>query len=246
MKLNKVSIIVALLGCVGVLCVVVGQESVIREAGAAEGSAEKAPVQKAVQEKAAAYPDYDIGLFSHKAHITGAKLQCADCHNKIFQMSASIAKANGDFDRTCFEEGRYCGACHDGSKAFSLQEEANCKRCHGNDVNPPATVLFEKPLKAVPYDHALHTRELGLACNECHIHLFEMKTGSTGEKPDFTMEAMYNGKYCGACHDGTLAFDLRKADSCSKCHIEGSEFKPAALGTAGAGEKKEAAKEAAH
>lgn len=216
--------IVVLLGSIGVF--VTGLKNGTQEAQAAT---QEAPVQGA---PAVLFPDYEIGLFSHKAHVTGAALQCTACHNGIFEMSASTAKGNDDFNKISFGEGKYCGACHNGSVAFGVQDEASCSRCHGNDVTSPDTILLEKPLKAILFNHALHNKGLGLACNECHMKLFDMKTGSTGEEADFTMEAMYNGKYCGACHNGTMAFDL-KAD-CTKCHVDTPEYKRA---TSGAGKK---------
>ncbi|MCI5207701.1 MAG: hypothetical protein D3910_02655 [Candidatus Electrothrix sp. ATG2] len=225
MKLNKIIMVVALLGYVAVLFVVaengtqkavadenpIKQVAVQKEIIQEETPAQESPVQEA---PTALFPDYEIGLFSHKDHVTGAGLQCTACHTGIFQMSASTAKVNGDFNKISFGEGKYCGACHNGSVAFAVQDEASCIRCHDNDVNPPDTILFEK---AVLFDHALHNKELGLACNECHMKLFEMKMGSAGEQADFNMEAMYNGKYCGACHNGVLAFDLKTG--CTKCHV---------------------------
>ncbi|MCI5149022.1 MAG: hypothetical protein D3916_06495 [Candidatus Electrothrix sp. MAN1_4] len=210
MKLNKIIRAIALLVSINPLFAFAGVEN-----GTQETSVEQ---EKSVQKaQVVTFPDYNIGLFSHKAHMNGTGLQCTDCHNKIFEMSASNVKAIGDFHRISFGEGKYCGACHNGSVAFGIQDEASCSRCHGNDVNPPNTILFEKPLKAVLFDHALHHKELGLACNECHMKLFDMKMGSAGEKGDFTMQAMYDGKYCGACHNGSLAFDLK--ENCSKCHV---------------------------
>lgn len=238
MQLNKIIRTVALLGCVGILFAVAGQEKTMREAeAAAENPTEQADREEVAQEAPAVnYPDYAIGLFSHKAHASGAGLQCTDCHSKIFQMSAGAAKAGGDFNKISFGEGKYCGACHNGSAAFATQDEANCTRCHGTDVNPPETILFEKPVKGLLFNHALHNRELGLACNECHMRLFDMKTGSTGEQADFTMEAMYNGKYCGACHNGSMAFDLKAG--CNKCHTD----MPGDGGTASGSDEKKAGK----
>lgn len=224
MKGNKGIMAVAVLGCVGMLCAVAGQEKITREAEAAADNPTEQVARKEAAQKAPAvnpavnYPDYAIGLFSHKAHSSGAGLQCTDCHTTIFQMSAGAAKASGDFNKISFGEGKYCGACHNGSAVFAIQDVANCTRCHGNNVNPPETILLEKPLKGILFNHALHNRELGLACNECHMRLFDMKVGSTGEKGDFTMEAMYNGKYCGACHNGSMAFNLKTG--CTKCHTD--------------------------
>ena len=244
MKLHKIIMFVALAGYIGLLFIIADLESGVQEARADKNPTEQAarkelakkktPMQTASVQKAPTvnYPDYAIGLFSHKTHLNGAGLQCTDCHTEIFQMAAGAAKASGDFNKMSFGEGKYCGACHNGTAVFAVQDEANCKRCHRNDVDAPDTILFEKSVQGVSFNHALHNKELGLACNECHMHLFDMTTGSTSEKPDFNMEAMYNGKYCGACHNGTLAFDLKT--DCSKCHIKMPGYDSA---TSAAGEK---------
>ena len=221
--------VVALLGYVGILFAVAGQEDTTQEAVTQETPAQEklaAITEETFAQEAPAadsgeavyYPDYQIGLFSHKKHVSGTGLVCTNCHTEIFQMAAGAAKASGDFNKISFGEGRYCGACHNGSTAFTVQDEANCRRCHGSDVNPPDTILLKESVKAVIFDHALHNKELGLACNECHMSLFDMKTGSTSEKEDYNMEAMYNGKYCGACHNGSMAFDIK--GQCTKCHTE--------------------------
>ena len=140
--------VVGLLGYVFVLFAVAGLEKGIQEAVADENSTEQAAVQEEVtqgevpvQETAAqqtpaqdalaagsgevAYsPDYEIGLFSHKAHVNGAGLQCTACHTGIFQQAAGSAKSTGSFNMAAFGEGKYCGTCHNGSTAFTVQDEA--------------------------------------------------------------------------------------------------------------------------
>ncbi|MCI5164431.1 MAG: hypothetical protein D3917_20950 [Candidatus Electrothrix sp. AX5] len=39
---------------------------------------------------------------------------------------------------------------------------------------------------------------------------------------------MYNGKYCGTCHNGTMAFNLK--GDCAKCHVDTPEYKRAISG----------------
>ena len=186
---------------------------------APEDDSQQADEQEPAQEEtgaasAADMPDYKISLFSHEVHVNGMGLGCTDCHDGIFQQAAGTAKAAGDFTMTAFGEGKYCGACHDGSTAFSVKEPNNCARCHGEQ---PKSIVFEKPVKAVLFEHSRHTDEFGLGCADCHEGLFKMKLGSSEKEPDFNMEAIYQGKYCGACHDGATAF---AADTrCTKCRI---------------------------
>ena len=63
-------------------------------------------------------------IFDGKIH--GDKgLGCTDCHPKVFPMKKetkiTMAKIN---------EGKYCGACHNGLEAFKPSEQANWQRCH--------------------------------------------------------------------------------------------------------------------
>ena len=57
-----------------------------------------------------------------------------------------------------------------------------------------------------------------MGCDSCHDGLFKMKIGSAEANPEqFTMQALYDGKYCGACHDGEQAFASNTR--CTVCHI---------------------------
>ena len=81
-------------------------------------------------------------IFDGKAHAD-AGLKCADCHikPKLFAM-----KKGGDkITMAAMNEGKFCGACHDGNKAFSVKAPANCVKCHkaesagaGAGANKPA------------------------------------------------------------------------------------------------------------
>ncbi len=82
---------------------------------------------------------------------------------------------------------------------------------------PEAPIVFVKPVKAVDFSHKIHTMGAGLECDSCHDELFEMEAGATEEKGDFTMQALYDGQYCGACHDGEMAFAANTR--CTVCHI---------------------------
>jgi len=65
-------------------------------------------------------------VFDGKVHADkGAK--CADCHQSgLFKM-----KKGGDtITMKDMNEGKSCGACHNGTKAFSAKEAANCAKCH--------------------------------------------------------------------------------------------------------------------
>jgi len=77
------------------------------------------------------------------------------------------------------------------------------------------TVEFEgKGAGMVTFDGAVHAKA-GLKCADCHQSgLFKMKKGADA----ITMSAINEGKFCGACHNGTKAFSAKDAANCGKCH----------------------------
>ena len=63
--------------------------------------------------------------FEHAKHLAkGAK--CADCHPKLFAMKKGGTKLAMD----SMGEGKTCGACHDGKKAFGVMDGEKCLTCH--------------------------------------------------------------------------------------------------------------------
>lgn len=65
--------------------------------------------------------------FSHWSHRM--KYTCEVCHTELaFNMMRNTTEMTESDHRA----GRYCGACHDGSTAFS--HETNCERCHNGDI----------------------------------------------------------------------------------------------------------------
>lgn len=52
-------------------------------------------------------------------------LKCTDCHPKVFPM-----KKGTDITMAEINEGKYCGACHNGQKAFKSMKLGNCQKCH--------------------------------------------------------------------------------------------------------------------
>lgn len=68
----------------------------------------------------------------------------------------------------------------------------------------------------VKFKHDLHVNQKGLKCADCHYNTFQK--GGTSYK--FEMSVLTKGAFCGKCHDGKKAFDLKEANSCSRCHKE--------------------------
>ncbi len=66
--------------------------------------------------------------FSHNLHVTQKKLQCQECHIKPFGMKKLAASP--DMTMAKLNEGQFCGACHNGTRAFATKEFQSCAKCH--------------------------------------------------------------------------------------------------------------------
>jgi c(7)-type cytochrome triheme protein len=52
-------------------------------------------------------------------------------------------------------------------------------------------------------------------CNVCHTAIFPMKAGETA----VTMDDIEQGKLCGTCHNGRIAWGVG-ISTCGRCHTE--------------------------
>jgi len=139
--------------------------------------------------------------FKHASH-TGS-FGCDACHSAIFPMKSGKTKVTME----PIYNGRYCGTCHNGKKAFAASD---CTRCHTKTPAPKMPLVY-KPKGAAPvkFSHDFHAG--AFKCDECHKKLFAMQKNGSKMK----MDAMYEGKFCGKCHNGKTA---SPATDCDKCH----------------------------
>jgi c(7)-type cytochrome triheme protein len=88
----------------------------------------------------------------------------------------------------------------------------------------PPPITFEQKIQEdgsqspgkVTFDHNKHI-EKGQKCLSCHGKGKPFKS-KIGTSPDFTMKAYNEGKACGTCHNGKVAFSTKEMSSCLKCH----------------------------
>ena len=116
-------------------------DAVINRAEAARKEAEKYKEHAMDKMITAGYFPDDITLsdatgkstavFSHKKHTTREKLKCIECHPKVFIMKVDdkVVK-KGQLTMEEMKKGKYCGCCHNGTKAFSVSDVKSCRRCH--------------------------------------------------------------------------------------------------------------------
>jgi c(7)-type cytochrome triheme protein len=140
--------------------------------------------------------------FRHQTHT--AILECDSCHPALFPFKKGVTKigfADHNAQKACF-------GCHAGEngKAFN-----DCNRCHKDRgaTAPSAPLTYTiKNTGPVNFNHTSHAT---FACDQCHPKLFSMKKGDS----KMSMADMYQGKSCGACHDGKKAFPSM---ACAQCH----------------------------
>lgn len=85
------------------------------------GSAMSAPPGKPIEYAGGAAGKV---VFDGKVHADKG-LKCPDCHTKIWPMKKGAAMKMADLN-----EGKSCGTCHNGEKAFKTSDTANCAKCH--------------------------------------------------------------------------------------------------------------------
>lgn len=86
----------------------------------------------------------------------------------------------------------------------------------------------EARIAPVVFSHWLHRAEY--TCRLCHVDLgFAMVTGETMVRE----EDNRNGLYCGACHNGKIAFTIKPQNAneqdnsnCDRCHSLGKDIQP--------------------
>jgi c(7)-type cytochrome triheme protein len=145
-------------------------------------------------------------LFRHQTH-TG-KLQCGSCHPKLFPFAKGVTKIT--FARHAEEKA--CFVCHKEKNGTSFYSD--CGRCHRDrkaEAKPQRPGPLNYTMEGAAPVRFLHDGHESYSCATCHPELFAMKKGGT----KMTMMDMYQGKSCGACHDGKKAFSSME---CARCH----------------------------
>lgn len=156
-------------------------------------------------------------IFSHQDHLQkGAS--CQTCHSGLFAMEALNAQKNKDFTMDSFYQGKYCGACHNGKKAFAA--DTQCARCHlgfGARVAAEAvpacksSVTLGKSKQGVAFNHATHVKKA--TCRNCHPSPFIPKEGAD----KIRMADHSQGKFCFTCHNEKGKETFARRD-CNRCH----------------------------
>lgn len=66
----------------------------------------------------------------------------------------------------------------------------------------------------VVFSHEGHLKGEKLKCANCHYRIFQMAHRSW----KMEMGKITKGEFCGRCHDGRFAFDVKDEKNCARCH----------------------------
>lgn len=82
------------------------------------------------------FPEHTVAsvTFSHEAHLKVEGMACKECHPKVFPMKQGTVKIT----MLAMSKGEFCGACHDGKRAFLATSFESCQTCHVPAAASPA------------------------------------------------------------------------------------------------------------
>ncbi|NOX24998.1 MAG: hypothetical protein GXP59_02570 [Deltaproteobacteria bacterium] len=179
-----------------------------------------------------------VGATRIKEEDIRSGLYCGACHNGKIAFSGTKdihGKAQDNCDR-CHSYGKHVKF----DKTFAQVTKGFPRARFGNKVDwlkaedlglihlqdqIPGLTIKRKPLKS-PKNMVLHAKVKSMpsiifshkkhavwnGCAMCHPYLFGIKKGAS----TYSMQDIFNGKYCGACH-GKVSFPLL---DCRLCHTK--------------------------
>ncbi len=140
-------------------------------------------------------------VFRHGRHAAS----CGSCHGDTWSVlpERRLSKPRG-------HEGSGCGTCHDGARSFSM--DTACARCH-SALPRERTLSDHSSPGAICFSHDAHVAR-ALDCRVCHAAM-PSGTGHESLPGHVSMEELFRGRSCGACHGRGRSFGLA---ACSRCH----------------------------
>ncbi len=92
---------------------------------------------------------------------------------------------------------------------YLLPLSAHAQTIGGGDVT-----YMRESAAPVTFSHKIHVDVKSIKCSACHNHIFQMEKDT--KKMD--MSKISKGEFCGKCHNGKKAFDVKDSKNCAKCH----------------------------
>ena len=187
--------------------------------------------------------DIGFAMVTGETEITEADnrngIYCGTCHDGTIAFGWKDAKTGGEAKESCVR-------CHSAGESVEAQNDFYAFRAKmprerfGNGIDwvkaeddgiiKPVDILdrvsIERPKLLNPSDEELTAKEITMpnivfshtkhtvwnGCEVCHPQIF----GVTQSANQYTMQEIFDGFYCGACH-GKVSF---ANDDCQRCHTE--------------------------
>lgn len=86
-------------------------------------------------------------------------------------------------------------------------------------MNRTAASMEKAGMKPVQFPHWFH--RIRYKCKVCHEELFVMAAGAN----EVNMRAIMDGKFCGTCHNGKIAWEPIYCDRCHAGETQAAERK---------------------
>ena len=67
-------------------------------------------------------------IFNHESHVAPDTPSCGVCHKALFKINEPGTPLRGGVSYERIHEEDLCASCHDGSHAFSIEDD--CTFCH--------------------------------------------------------------------------------------------------------------------
>ena len=178
-------------------------------------------------------------IFSHWSHRS--LYTCRVCHQEL---GFSMRRGDTGITRDKYLAGKFCGACHDGTTAFTVKNGpgAQCAKCHLENTGDleKRFAVFSEPLPLAPFGNGIDwtsARENGsiqpantLRSTDQAIQFPDklknpLKLGTRSPRSDvaFSHQAHYAELDCSSCHPDL--FNIKKkgtADFTMDSNIYGS------------------------
>lgn len=99
--------------------------------------------------------------------------------------------------------------------ALTMPSAAMSKEFGDIVMNRTADSMAKAGVGAATFPHWFH--RIRYKCKVCHDEIFVMKAGAN----NVNMRDMMDGKSCGVCHNGQVAWEMTYCDKCHSTEKEG-------------------------
>jgi c(7)-type cytochrome triheme protein len=151
-------------------------------------------------------------FIDHEGH--GKLRQCERCHSngKKLTMKNSFSEFRKEMPRERFGNGIDWMAAEDQGtiKLVDFLEGVSVKRVEFKKPKDFKLTAAEQKMPKIIFSHERHAVWNG--CATCHPEIFPVKKGGH----PYTMQEIFAGQYCGACHDKVAFPNL----DCQRCHTD--------------------------